>query len=663
MTYHLGVDLGTTYTAAAVARDGRALPATLGSRSVAVPSVVYQGTEELLFGESAARRAVTEPARVAREFKRRVGDPTPILLGGSPVAAELLMARLLRWVVGQVAETEGEAPATLTVTHPANWGEYKLDLFRQAIRHVDLSVDHYVPEPVAAASFYAAQRNLGPGTVVAVYDLGGGTFDAAVVRAEGHSFRIVGRPDGIERLGGIDFDHAIFRHVVGTLGLDLDGPDLDADDPALVAGLQQLRQDCVEAKEALSVESDVSIPVLVPQRHTEVRLTRQEFEAMIRPALVETIVALRRAVEGADVALEDVSAVLLVGGSSRIPLAGSLVAEHLGRPVAVDANPKDAISLGAALVAWRAARPAPPSGATAAAAAAAGAAAAAAGAVAAAAATGSDPRPAPPRPADARPSPPTPTAPMAPAASTAPVAPARPSVPPTPAAPARPVAPAAHAAPTAPMRPGSGERPAYAAAPAPAPAPAPGYPPAGMHSGSGAHPPGNGTSGGNRNLVLAAAGLFALVLLLVALLANQGGDDDSGDGGDGGTATTDSPNTTEDDDTTDTTEDDTTDTTDAEVVPLEPLPGDDWNDEARTMFVDTCITVPEFSDAATATSATPSELCGCVYDEMQSQGATFADFNTMYASADMNAIDSGNTAVALIEDVVVACALQFMDVG
>ncbi|HMG41499.1 MAG TPA: Hsp70 family protein [Acidimicrobiales bacterium] len=390
MTYHLGVDLGTTYTAAAIARDGRALPATLGSRSVAIPSVVYLGSggDELLVGEAAARRAVSEPSRVAREFKRRVGDPTPILLGGSPIAAELLMARLLRWVVGQVASTEGSSPASLAVTHPANWGEYKLDLLRQAIRHVDLKVDHFVSEPVAAASFYAAQRDLAPGSVVAVYDLGGGTFDAALVRVEGTSFRIVGRPDGIERLGGIDFDHAILRHVSDVLGIDLDSPLLDADDPATVAGLQQLRQDCVEAKEALSVESDVSIPVLLPDRHTEVRLTRHEFEAMIRPALNETIVALRRAVESAGIGLDDVTAVLLVGGSSRIPMVAHLVTEQLGRPVAVDANPKDAVPLGASLVAWRAARPAPPQ-------------AAAAVAATPAPTPAVDPRPAPPRPTPA----------------------------------------------------------------------------------------------------------------------------------------------------------------------------------------------------------------------------------------------------------------------
>jgi molecular chaperone DnaK len=99
MTYHLGVDLGTTYTAAAVARDGRAEAVTLGTRSVSVPSVVHLAGDQVIVGEPAARRATTEPAGVVREFKRRVGDPTPILVGGAPIAAELLMARTLAWVV------------------------------------------------------------------------------------------------------------------------------------------------------------------------------------------------------------------------------------------------------------------------------------------------------------------------------------------------------------------------------------------------------------------------------------------------------------------------------------------------------------------------------------------------------------------------------------
>ena len=113
--------------------------------------------------------------------------------------------------------------------------------------------------------------------------------------------------------------------------------------------MARLRQECIDAKEALSSDTDVSIPVLLPNLQTEVRLTRSEFESMVRPALSETITALRRAIRSASVADDDISAVLLVGGSSRIPLVAQMVAAELGRPIAIDAHPKDAISFGAAI--------------------------------------------------------------------------------------------------------------------------------------------------------------------------------------------------------------------------------------------------------------------------------------------------------------------------
>jgi actin-like ATPase involved in cell morphogenesis len=360
MAYHLGIDLGTTYTAAAVARDGRVEPVPLG-QGTTVASVVFLADDGgLVIGTAAQLRAATEPSRVVREFKRRVGDPVPILLGGHPVAAELLMARVLDWVVAEVAAAEGEQPAAVVVTHPANWGTYKLDLLRQAIRDVGLRVDGLVPEPVAAATFYASQRDLPEGTVVAVYDLGGGTFDAALVRAGRHGFEIVGQPDGVERLGGIDFDHAVLRHVARAAGVDLDALGLDVH-PAVALAITRLRQECVAAKEALSVDTDVAVPVTLPDRYTEVRLTRAGFEDMIRPALDETIVALRRAIASARLTAADSTAVLLAGGSSRIPLVARLVTAELGRPVAADARPKDATSLGAALVAERHAPMAPSS--------------------------------------------------------------------------------------------------------------------------------------------------------------------------------------------------------------------------------------------------------------------------------------------------------------
>ncbi|HEV7758312.1 MAG TPA: Hsp70 family protein, partial [Acidimicrobiales bacterium] len=321
---------------------------TLGNRTASVPSVVFLRDDgEILVGEAATRRATSEPGRVGREFKRRVGDPTPIILGGTPYAAEMLMARLLRWSVDRVQEQQGAPPEALALTHPANWGPYKLDLLRQAIRQVDVDVALTLPEPVAAATFYASQRSLEPGAVVAVYDLGGGTFDAAMVRRKPVGFELIGTPEGIERLGGIDFDEAVFAHVRGALGDTME--ELDPDEPASVAAMARLRQECIDAKEALSSDTDVSIPVLLPHLQTEVRLTRREFEDMIRPPISETIVALRRSIRSANVGNDEISAVLLVGGSSRIPLVAQMVAAELGRPIAIDAHPKDAISFGAAI--------------------------------------------------------------------------------------------------------------------------------------------------------------------------------------------------------------------------------------------------------------------------------------------------------------------------
>ncbi|HET6949306.1 MAG TPA: Hsp70 family protein, partial [Acidimicrobiales bacterium] len=348
MAYYLGIDLGTTYTAAAAEHEGVVEALTLGNRTASVPSVVFLRDDgEILVGEAATRRATSDPGRVAREFKRRVGDPTPIILGGTPYGAEMLMARLLRWSVDRVREQQGEPPRAIALTHPANWGPYKLDLLTQAVRQVDVDASLLLAEPVAAATFYASQRRLEDGSVVAVYDLGGGTFDAAMVRRTPGGFEIMGSPEGIERMGGIDFDEAVYAHVKSAVGDALDR--LDPEEPAAQAAVVRLRQECIDAKEALSSDTDVSIPVLLPGLQTEVRLTRSEFEAMIRPAIAETIVALRRAVRSAGVSADDISAVLLVGGSSRIPLVAQMVGAELGRPIAIDAHPKDAIAFGAAI--------------------------------------------------------------------------------------------------------------------------------------------------------------------------------------------------------------------------------------------------------------------------------------------------------------------------
>ena len=219
---------------------------------------------------------------------------------------------------------------------------------QKAIEDVGLTEASFLAEPVAAAAHYAAQARVRNGSTIAVYDLGGGTFDAAVVRkVDERSFELLGTPHGIDRLGGVDFDEAVFSHVTGSVSL----PPVSPNDEDTVAAMIRLRRECTEAKEGLSADTEATIPVLLPDVHTRVRLVRAEFEDFIHDAVAETVDALRATIDSAGLAVGDVGAVLLVGGSSRIPLVAQLVSEQLERPVVVDADPKAAIALGAAVVA------------------------------------------------------------------------------------------------------------------------------------------------------------------------------------------------------------------------------------------------------------------------------------------------------------------------
>ena len=347
--YSLGVDLGTTFVAAAVARGSRVEMITLGDRTVVAPAVVYARDDgSLVTGEAANRRAVSNPDRVGREFKRRLGDPTPVMLGGTPHAVTSLLAALLSETIAKVTETEGAPPANVVLTHPANWGPYRRELFEEVPQLAGLPQVRMITEPEAAAAHYAAARHLADGDTVAVYDLGGGTFDATVLRKRAVGIDILGSPEGIERLGGVDFDDAILAHINFSSGGALS--ELDLSNPQTGIALARLRQDCIAAKEALSIDTEASIPVFLPNRHFDVRLTRGEFEDMIRAQIESTIGALTRTLRSARVEPTDLSAVLLVGGSSRIPLVAQMITAALNRPTLVDAHPKYAVALGAATV-------------------------------------------------------------------------------------------------------------------------------------------------------------------------------------------------------------------------------------------------------------------------------------------------------------------------
>lgn len=358
MGYRLGIDLGTSFTAATIGRAGAMVTATLEAGAASVPSAVFVGRDgERRYGSAALERAVTDPGRVLRGFVRRIGDETP-MLPGEPAAssAHRLAADFVTWVVSRACEQEGCAPEAVAVTHPGTWGPHKRDLLLGALTAAGVPNPALVAEPVAAAAGGEVTPAQLPGATVAVYDLGGRTFDTAIVRLDDAGrWTVIGRPAGLPDLGGADLDDAVLAHVIAGLPplarrelADALAAGADSDS-GTAAGMAALRLECVRAKEALSSETSASVAVTLPGVATRVRLTRSELETLITPALEATLDVLDATLSGAGLVTKDLTCVLVSGGSGRIPLVTQLLSRQFGVPVvsAGGANPTTALAAGA----------------------------------------------------------------------------------------------------------------------------------------------------------------------------------------------------------------------------------------------------------------------------------------------------------------------------
>jgi hypothetical protein len=348
--YALGIDLGTCFTAASVARETNSTPLNLGSRVAQMPSVVFiRESGEVLVGDAAEREAMGNPSLAARDFKRRLGDPIPITIGHTTHSVESLLGHLILDVVRRATEQERRSPTLVVLTHPANYSTFKIDSLCEAARLAGIAADRIVllAEPQAAAVAFGNRAPTAHNEFMAVYNFGGATFEAAIVRRSGEQQELVGIGEASERLGGNDFDQVIYSHVDASLGGSVSKA--DRRDPQTRLRQLRLRLECRRAKESLSSEIEALIPVELQELDTDVRLSRSEFESLIRPRINETVRSLERAVESAGVAMEGVARVLLLGGTSRIPLVADMVGRATSRPISLDPYPKLSISIGASL--------------------------------------------------------------------------------------------------------------------------------------------------------------------------------------------------------------------------------------------------------------------------------------------------------------------------
>lgn len=357
MTTRLSIDFGTCLSCAAL-RVGDDLkivknPTKLG---FSFPSSVYVTEEgDFLIGDNADYRRLKDPNRYFNGFKRYLGRDEPFPVGEREIFAQDLVAAVLQQLKAEAEKMlDGQPPSTAAVlTVPAEYQQHKRRLMEAAGRKAGFTEITLLEEPVAAAVYYAERasggRGLQEGENLLVYDLGGGTFDAALLQKQGNGFRLLVPPVGDPRCGGMDFDRCIYedlqRRSSPTLQETLDPQRRDAE--ALRA-----RSVVAEACQALKIQltyAEDAEPVLPMFTEEDYRLTRSAFNAMILPYLEKTCGLCRRLIQEAGIGWEQVCGVLLVGGSCRVPYVQEVVAREFGRPVFRVEDPELAVCLGAAL--------------------------------------------------------------------------------------------------------------------------------------------------------------------------------------------------------------------------------------------------------------------------------------------------------------------------
>ena len=364
MTLRVAVDFGTSSTCVVASINGREPQLVVIDGQPLMPSAVYAAQDGTIFvGQEAERQAAVDPSRFEPHPKRRI-DEGELLLGDTVLSVVDVVHAVLRRAVSEARRIAGNAEVSLLVlTHPAEWGALRTRLLRQAAGQLAHEVA-LVPEPVAAAVYHAAtfaptevnqERTVEfsgrPGDTTAVLDLGGGTIDVSVVRrvqVNGQTRFEVLATRGDPSFGGADIDQALLEHV-GALVSKADPEAWEQ----LVQGREladrrrrrALRQDIRGAKETLSRHAYTDVPM--PPPFADAHVTREDLEQLVRTPLGRAAELTRATIEEAGLRPQQLTAIFLVGGSSRIPMVSRLVHERTGVvPTTLD-QPETVVARGA----------------------------------------------------------------------------------------------------------------------------------------------------------------------------------------------------------------------------------------------------------------------------------------------------------------------------
>ena len=347
MSKIIGIDLGTTNSCVSVLEAGEAkvIPNPEGGRTT--PSVVSFKKGERIVGEAAKRQALTNPNTVS-SIKRLMGTNEKVELEGKKYTPEEISAMILGYLKEYAERYLGEKVDKAVITVPAYFNDAQRQATKNAGKIAGLEVERIINEPTAAALAYGLEKDHS-GTIL-VYDLGGGTFDVSILELGDGVFEVKSSA-GNGHLGGDDFDNRIVEYLVSEFKRE-NGVDLSKDKMAM----QRLKEAAEKAKKELSgvVSTQISAPFIAKgddgePLHLDITLSRAKFEDLIRDLVEETIPPVRDALKEAKLSASDIDKVILVGGSTRIPMVYDLVKKELGKEPSCEVNPDEVVSLGAAI--------------------------------------------------------------------------------------------------------------------------------------------------------------------------------------------------------------------------------------------------------------------------------------------------------------------------
>ena len=348
MSKVIGIDLGTTNSCVAVMEGGEAvvIPNAEGNRTT--PSVVaFSKSGERMVGQTAKRQAITNPDRTIASIKREMGSDHRVNIDGKSYTPQEISAMILQKLKSDAEAYLGPPVTEAVITVPAYFTDAQRQATKDAGKIAGLDVKRIINEPTAAALAYGVDKE--QTQKIMVYDLGGGTFDVSILEIDDGVIEVLATA-GNNRLGGDDFDQCIMKYLVSEFKRT-DGIDLSGDKVAM----QRLKEAAEKAKIELSgvTSSNINLPYITADatgpKHLDVTLTRAKFNELTGHLVDATMGPVRQAMSDAGLKASDLSKVLMVGGSSRIPAVVEAVKKFTGSEPFKGINPDECVAMGAAL--------------------------------------------------------------------------------------------------------------------------------------------------------------------------------------------------------------------------------------------------------------------------------------------------------------------------